>query len=217
MKRAVILSILCALLLSGCQTLQALLPTATAAPSGTLLFSDEFDDNANHWGLSSTTTGSVSLVYQGLAIKVDQPNAMLWSVAGKKYGDVVIDVDGVLLSGPSNDVFGAVCRFTDASHFYGFLISHDGYFGIFKMENGSLSLADAAQGLKYSEAIHQGGTVNHVQAICQGDLLTLSVNDELLSIVQDESYSSGQVGLIAGTYENGGSEIFFDHLQVYQP
>ncbi len=78
-------------------------------------------------------------------------------------------------------------------------------------------MAANEQGLKYSEAIRQGGTVNHIQAICQGDVLKLSVNGELISAVQDESYSSGQIGVIAGTYENGGSEVFFDNLQVYQP
>ncbi len=217
MKRVITLLCLYAFLLSGCQVLQGFQPVATAAPSGTLLFSDAFDDNSNHWGTSSDTTGMISFAYQGLDIKVVQPDSLLWSVAGKKFTDVQIEVDGVLLGGPSNDVFGALCRFQDKDHFYGFLISHDGYYGIFKMENGSLELADAEQGLKYSEAIRQGGTVNHIQAVCQGDLLKLSVNGELLSYVKDESYTSGQIGLIAGTYDVGGSEVFFDNLQVFQP
>ncbi|MEA5079090.1 MAG: hypothetical protein VB013_11030 [Anaerolineaceae bacterium] len=217
MKRVLFIAILSIFFLSSCQAINSLQPVATAAPGGTVLFSDEFDDNANHWGTSNSATGAVSFVYEGLDIKVDQPNSLLWSVAGKKYADVKIDVDGVLLSGPSNDVFGAVCRFSDANHFYGFLISHDGYYGIFKMENGSLILADQDQGLKYSDVILQGGTVNHITATCQGDKLSLAVNGQLLSIVQDDSYASGQIGLIAGTYENGGSELFFDHLQVSQP
>jgi hypothetical protein len=184
---------------------------ATAAPSGTLLFSDTFEDNSNHWGTSSDTTGSISFAYQGLDIKVTQPNSLLWSVAGEKFTDVQVEVDGVLLGGPANDVFGAVCRFQDKDHFYGFLISHDGYYGIFKMENGNLILADTEQGLKYSEAIRKGGIVNHIQAICQGDLLKLAVNGEILSIVKDDGYASGQNGLIAGTYAIGGSEVFFDN------
>ncbi len=217
MKRALITSIAVLFFLSSCQSLNAMQPVATAAPSGTVLFSDEFDNNNNHWGTSNTSTGSVAFMYQGLDIKVDQPNSLLWSVAGKKYVDVKIDVDGVLLSGPSNDVFGAICRFSDANHFYGFLISHDGYYGIFKMDDGNLILADQNQGLKYSDVILQGGTVNHITATCQGDLLSLAVNGQILSIVQDDSYANGQVGLIAGTYENAGSELFFDHLQVSQP
>jgi len=217
MKRVLFIAIISMFFLSSCQAINSLQPVATAAPGGTVLFSDEFADNANHWGTSNSATGAVSFVYEGLDIKVDQPNSLLWSVAGKKYADVKIDVDGVLLSGPSNDVFGTVCRFSDANHFYGFLISHDGYYGIFKMDNGSLILADQDQGLKYSDVILQGGTVNHITATCQGDKLSLAVNGQLLSIVQDDSYANGQIGLIAGTYENGGSELFFDHLQVSQP
>ncbi len=217
MKRGLFIAIVSVFFLSSCQTIHSLQPVATAAPSGTVLFLDEFDDNANHWGTSNTATGSVSLAYEGLDIKVDQPNSLLWSVAGKKYTDVKIDVDGVLLSGPSNDVFGAICRFSDANHFYGFLISHDGYYGIFKMDNGTLILADQNQGLKFSDVILQGGTVNHITATCRGNELSLAVNGQLLSIVQDDNYVSGQIGLIAGTYENGGSELFFDHLQISQP
>jgi len=114
-------------------------------------------------------------------------------------------------------VFGAVCRFQDNDHFYGFLISHDGYYGIFKMDAGKLILADANSGLRYSDVIRQGGTVNHIQAICQGTTLKLSVNGQILAEVVDSSYTSGQVGVVAGTYENAGSEIFFDNLKVYQP
>jgi hypothetical protein len=78
-------------------------------------------------------------------------------------------------------------------------------------------LADSQAGLRYSDAIRQGGVVNHIQAVCQGETLRLTVNGTLLSEVQDSSYAQGQMGLIVGTYEIAGTEVFFDNLQVYQP
>jgi hypothetical protein len=59
--------------------------------------------------------------------------------------------------------------------------------------------------------------VNHVQAVCQGSDLSLSVNDQLLAAVEDASFSAGQIGLIAGTYATPGVEVFFDNLLVTQP
>jgi len=217
--RAKFFCVLCmfALALSGCQTLNFLQPLATAAPAGTVLFADDFSSNSNHWGVSTGGAGEINFAYQGLDMKVNQPNSMVWTVSGRKYQDVQINVDNVLLSGPSNDAFGVVCRFQDNQHFYGFIVTHDGYYGIFKMQEGQLSLADAEGGLKYSQAIRQGGVVNHIQAVCQGDILKLSVNGELLAMIEDSSFTQGQIGLIAGTYATPGAELFFDNLKVTQP
>ena len=73
------------LLLSGCQIVNALQPVATTAPSGTLLFADDFTSNSNHWGISGGNAGKISFLYQGLDIKVNQANSMIWTVAGKKF------------------------------------------------------------------------------------------------------------------------------------
>jgi hypothetical protein len=204
-------------LLGGCQLINSLQPVATAAPSGTVLFADDFTNNQNNWGISAGETGTISFIYDGLDIKVNQANSMIWSVAGEKFKDTTIDIDGVLLSGSSNDAYGAICRFQDNDHFYGFLVTHDGYYGIFKMQDGKLVLADPVGGLKYSDAIRQGGVVNHIQTVCQGNTLQLSVNGELLSIIQDDSYAQGQVGVIAAAYADPGEELFFDNLKVTQP
>lgn len=216
-KRILIGSILIPFLLCGCQLVNSLQPVATAAPSGTVLFTDDFTTNSAHWGVSGGDSGLINFVYQGLDIKVEKSNSMIWTVAGEKYQDVQIDIDAVLLSGPTDDAYGTICRFQDNQHFYGFLVTHDGYYGIFKMQEGQLMLADPVGGLKYSEAIRQGGVVNHIQATCQGNMLKLAVNGQQLAIIEDNSYSQGQVGLIAGAYATPGAEIFFDNLKVSQP
>ncbi|MHC1741357.1 MAG: hypothetical protein AB9897_09640 [Anaerolineaceae bacterium] len=209
--------ILLPILLSSCQVINSLQPVATAAAPGSVLLEDGFSDNENHWGISDGDKGKVSFLYQGLDIMVEQPNSMIWTVNGEKYQDVKIDIDAVLLNGPTDDAYGAICRYQDNEHFYGFLVTHDGYYGIFKMQQGQLVLANPEGGLKFSEAIRQGGVVNHIQAICQGNLLTLSVNDQILSIIEDDSLSQGKIGLIAGAYATPGVELFFDNLKVTQP
>jgi hypothetical protein len=216
-KKVIISILLLPFLIASCQLYQAVQPVKESPTSGILLFADDFSSNANDWGISGNEIGEINFVYDGLDIKVDTPNSLLWTVTGDQFRDVQIEVDGVLLSGPANDAFGVVCRFQDNRHFYGFLVSHDGYYGIFKMQDGALILADSGQGLKYSEAIRQGGVVNHLQAVCKGDTLQLAINGELLSIVQDGDYRQGKMGLIVGTYEVAGSEVFFDNLQVFQP
>ena len=216
MRRILPLAVLM-VLLSGCQLVRSLNPVTNPAQSGALLFSDDFSSNTKGWGTDGGSKGEINFQYDGLDIRVNSANSLLWTVTGNKFSDTQINVDGVLLNGSNDDAFGVICRFTDNEHFYGFLISNDGYYGIFKMQDGQLVLADPSGGLKYSEAIRQGGVVNHIQAVCQGDILKLSVNDQLLAEVQDSSYTEGQTGLVVGAYETAGVEIFFDNLKVYQP
>ena len=161
--------------------------------------------------------GEIGFKFEGLVISVDLPNFLFWTVNGDRFKDTRIDVDAVLMDGSSNDNFGVICRFQDNSNFYGFLISHDGYYGIFKMLEGTMILFSSDGELKFSEAIRQGGVVNHIQTVCQGDILTLIVNDTLLSEVKDASFDAGQIGMIAGAYENPGVKILFDNLKVSQP
>lgn len=216
-KIGIIWVLLLSMLLAGCQVYQSMQPINESVTSGTLLFSDDFASNTNAWGTSGNNIGEILFEYEGLDIKVNTPNSLLWTVTADQFRDTQIEVDGVLLGGPSDDAFGVICRYQDNEHFYGFLLSHDGYYGIFKMDDGNMLLADSQSGLRYSDAIRQGGVVNHIQAVCQGETLRLTVNGTLLSEVQDGSYLKGQMGLIVGTYEVAGTEIFFDNLQIYQP
>jgi hypothetical protein len=216
-RKAIICFLIFTLFLSSCQVYQSMQPINESATSGTLLFSDDFASNANAWGTSGKDIGEILFEYEGLDIKVNTPNSLLWTVTADQFRDTQIEVDGVLLGGPSDNAFGVICRYQDNEHFYGFILSHDGYYGIFKMDGGNMLLADSQAGLKYSDAIRQGGVVNHILAVCQGETLQLTVNDTLLSEVQDSSYAQGQMGLIVGTYEMAGTEVFFDNLQIYQP
>jgi len=68
-----------------------------------------------------------------------------------------------------------------------------------------------------SDYIKSGETTNHLRVECVGPTLTLYVNGQKLDSQQDSEYTSGDVGLIAGTYENAGTDIWFDNFTVTKP
>ena len=205
------------LLLAACSLVETLSPAQVTLEPGTLLDEDDFSVTPNGWGTMGRTGGEIGFDYEGLTITVNTPNFMFWTVNGKKFTDSRIEVDAVLLEGPANDNFGVICRFADNENFYAFVISHDGYFGIFKMVDGAIQLATENGNLEYSDAIRQGGVVNHISATCDGEVLSLTVNDVLLSQIQDSSFSEGQIGMIASAYEEPGVKVLFDNLEVYWP
>lgn len=206
-----------AFVLSACTAIKSILPVKPAAATGTILFEDDFSVTPNGWGTMGRSGGKIGFDYQGLVISVNLSDFMFWSVNGDRYQDTRVEVDAVLLNGPTNDNFGVICRYQDNNNFYGFLLSHDGYYGVFKMLDGNMILSSVDGDLSYSEVIRQGGIVNHIETVCQGDTLKLIVNDVTLAEIQDDSFTDGQIGLIAGAYDFPGVEVLFDNLKVYQP
>lgn len=217
MLRKIIPIILSLVLMTACDQIDSLTPIQPEAEPGDMLFKDDFSGSPTGWGTLGREGGNIGFEYEGMVITVNLPQYLFWSVNGDKYSDTKIDVDAVLLSGPTNDALGVICRFQDNENYYGFMISNDGYYGIYKMIDGKMVMSSAEGNMNFNEAIRQGGVVNHIQAVCADNILSLTVNDVLLAEVQDDSFSAGQIGLIAGAYDTPGVKVLFDNLQVTQP
>jgi len=211
------LIIVSTLLLTACGQIPGLMRGIDPPEPGDVLLEDDFSSNSNLWGIMERAGGDITIEYGGMIFSVYLPNFMFWSVTGGEYPDTRVVVDAVLVEGPVNDNFGVICRYQDEENFYGFLLSHDGYYGIFKYMDGNMIMTSAEGNLAYSEVIRQGGVVNHIEATCQGSTLSLTVNDTLLAAVEDDTFASGKVGLIAGAYTEPGVSVLFDNFKVYQP
>ena len=68
-----------------------------------------------------------------------------------------------------------------------------------------------------SDLIAQGAATNQIRFDCVGSTLTLYINGTQVDQQFDEDYVAGNVGLIAGTYDEAGTDILFDNFVVYQP
>jgi hypothetical protein len=71
--------------------------------------------------------------------------------------------------------------------------------------------------MEYSESINTGNSTNVISADCIGSSLTLYVNSEQLISVEESSLESGDVGLLAGTFDILGTDIHFDNFLVRTP
>jgi hypothetical protein len=68
-----------------------------------------------------------------------------------------------------------------------------------------------------SDAINQGAATNHIRADCVGSTLTLYANGTQIDQQTDTDFSTGDVGLLAGTYTQTGTDILFDNFVVMKP
>jgi hypothetical protein len=96
------------------------------------------------------------------------------------------------------------------------VVTSDGYYGIAKMKTGQYSMIGADQ-LQYSQAIAGAHALNHLRADCAGPRLALYANGQKLMEARDGDFQSGDVGVIAGAYNEAGVDIYFDNFVVKQP
>jgi hypothetical protein len=182
-----------------------------------ILFQDDFSDNTGDWYTYIDDNGITDYESEGFRIHINEPNAYHWTNPSKKFTDTRIEVEATKLSGPEGNDFGIICRYQDDNNFYFFTISSDGYFAIAKLVDGVETLIGKEE-LGFDEVtINSGETTNLIRADCKGSSLTLYANGKQLSKVQDTEFTSGDIGLIASTYEESGTDILFDNLIVRVP
>jgi hypothetical protein len=183
---------------------------------GKVLLQDDFSDVSSGWNRVKASKGESDYADGAYRIVVNEPNVDIWSKAGADFKDVRVEVDAYKVGGDRDNRFGVICRAIDANHFYTFIISSDGYYGI-GMVNGNEYRLLGMEALQPTEAIQQGAALNRIRADCVGNTLTMYVNDQKLTSVEDYTFASGDVGLIAGSYGTPGTDILFDNFMVYQP
>ncbi len=215
-----LLAVIALLLASlACQTISGGSTGGEAPPSGAAsgaLFQDDFSNPNSGWDSVRADEGITDYEDGVYRIVVNTPNQDVWANPGKSFTDVHIEVEATKRGGPDDNDFGVICRYQDTDNFYFFIISSDGYYGIGKVQNGAQQLL-GAENMEQSDAIYQGEASNRIAAECKGDQLTLWVNGTRLFSTQDADFTSGDVGLMAGTFDTPGTDIAFDNFIVTQP
>jgi hypothetical protein len=215
--RLTLIILLFAVWISGCSAIAKFgTQPPVSANSGAILFSEDFSSDENGWTTWNQNGSMAGYQIEGFRFFVGEANFDFLSHPGYNFGDVHVDVDAIKVSGPNNNAFGVICRMVDEENFYAFLISSDGYAGILRVLDGRYTLLNN-DSMEYAEAIYQGEALNKMSAVCQGNQLSLMVNGSPLLSVVDDSFATGDVGLMAGAYDEPDVDVMFDNLLVSQP
>lgn len=214
--RTSVMVILCASVLAACSPLGSLIGPSSNTSSGKVLFQDDFSDVKSGWSVLKDNEKIINYDGGGFRFVIGQANYNYWSTPRLKFDDVQVSVEAVKNAGPDDNDFGVICRYQDENNFYSLLISSDGYFGISKMKSGVHQVI-GTDGMRFSPVIQKGNTRNLLRADCNGSSLALWVNGERLTEVQDSDFKSGDVGLVAATFNQPGVDLTFDNFIVVKP
>ena len=190
---------------------------ATRAESP-ILFQDDFSNPASGWMVTKKDYAEFGYLDGEYRILLNKADFNTYSLVPKQtFDNCSVEADVRLAAGPSNGVFGILCRAeADAQTVhkaYVFAIRGDGFYAILKRT--SPSFWDAIAYGKESKAIKPGNAVNHLRADCSGDTLTFYVNGEKLLEKTDAAFKTGGVGLAVTTQPKSETlDVRFDNFVV---
>jgi hypothetical protein len=210
MKPLRFLPILFLLITLACSTTQSFVP------SGGVLYRDDFSNPSSGWGTLTGDAGVAAYTDAAYHIYIKLPNVNLWAHPGLDLGTARVEADVLTAGGPPENRMGLICRMKDAANFYYFVISNDGYYGIGKVKDGKWSLLET-QEMRPHSAILTGGQTNHLRADCVAGLFILYVNGQLVGSAADGDFASGDVGVLAGSFDTPGVDVYFDNFVVLKP
>ncbi|MCC7119034.1 MAG: hypothetical protein IT310_10955 [Anaerolineales bacterium] len=186
-----------------------------ALPTGSVLFQDDFSKPVSGWNRLQGNDGVMDYDGGGYRMLVNAAQTNLWSTLQLNLADVRLEVDTGKLAGPDENRIGLVCRLSGADYYF-FLLSSDGYYGIGVSKGGQAVLLGQSE-MQPSPNIHTGLAVNHLRADCVGNTLTFFINGIQVAQTQDSSLTSGDVGLLAGSFATSGVDVIFDNFVALQP
>ena len=194
--------------------------SSSANNDDNILFQDDFSNTGSGWDSAEWEDGLTDYrdgVYQ---MHVKAPSYDIWSNPGKNFdGNISVEVDATKIGGDDDNNFGLICRYTgdlDAPNYYYFNISSDGFAIIGKVTGGSQEYLSSEK-MEPSDVIKQGNASNHLRADCVGSNLTFYVNNQKIATATDTAFTSGDVGLMAGTFDIPSTQINFDNFIVRKP
>jgi hypothetical protein len=199
-----------AIALTSCSALQP-----QVLPGG-VLFQDDFSRPVSGWDRFRDEIYEADYASSTYRIRVITPQTLVWSLPGVNLEDVRLAVEARAIEGTSDNLFGIICRYVNADNYIFFLVSSDGYAGIGRYVGGTRDLL-TDESLLPTDAIHAGEDTNLLTATCQGDSLTLEVNGRLVAQAEVEGSEAGDIGLLSGTYDVGGTVIEFDNFSATKP
>lgn len=196
----------------GVESAQGQVPAPTEEPSK-IVYQDDFSDPNSGWQEKTWEAGEVAYRKGEYQVNIQKENWLVWSNLDTDMDNLGIAVDTRVVKATGEGDYGVICRYQDEDNFYGLEISEDGYFSIWKRENGEMVTLNewTASNLIVADRSLR------VMAACVNNHLMLGVDGELLADVTDDSFKSGKFGMLVGTFDTGDLTIAFDNFTVYEP
>jgi hypothetical protein len=195
----------------------ALVPAPAEATSPQLSLvtrlEDDFSSPKSGWESGADADGEWGYSDGVYRIAVRAPELAIWANKQEReaWTDMVVQVEAYRAAGPIDNQYGVIVRYRDRGNFYLFSVASDGLYAVQMLRNGQwIDLRPWTA----SQAVRQENGVNALRVECQGATFRFFVNEEFLTQVEDSTFPSGGLGLLAGSFLESDVVVHFDNLAV---
>jgi eukaryotic-like serine/threonine-protein kinase len=177
--------------------------------SGTLLLNDSLTTNSSANWQTGTNSNNASCTFTSNGYDVTQPKQGYFhscTAYNTNFSNFAFEVQATMISG---DYLGIIFCKEAANSYYIFIVHADGSYIL--QRNVDTDLSDAVT-LANGQASLSG--TNILAAVDQGGTISIYLNHTLLKTVSDSSYTTGQIGVLAGNDTNS-AEVVFTNARVW--
>lgn len=193
------------------------------APTWPVVVEEAFTKSPEGWSFAATTkTPPLRFDAPGMVVTLpggDTSVAAYWYEA-RQFTDVAVTVTLVVLAAqePTQSYCGVSFRAKSDKDNYRLFIDGDGYYRLTRrVDNASTALVDWTR----HEAIKPGiGEENCVSIVAKGNRITVMVNGQTLTSLEDDTFAGGHIALQAqgGSPETESATVFsFRSLEISAP
>jgi len=172
---------------------------------------DDFSNPQSGWETGADADGEWGYRDGVYRIAVEVPDMAIWANREQReeWTDMIVEVEAYRDTGPIDNQYGIIVRYRDQGNFYLFSVASDGLYAVQMLRNDQwIDLHPWTA----SQAVRQETGVNVLRVECEGSVIRFFANGQFLTEVDDITFPSGSVGLLAGTFAEGGVVIHFDNL-----
>ncbi len=152
----------------------------------------------------------------GLDVMMNEVNGTVYALYGKGVDstDVELNASFETMADSNRNSFDLICRASDKG-WYEFGLDSGGLWFIRKYDQVINEYKDLGRGGSLS--INMGTAENSVQASCNGSELSLWINSEMITSVEDTQFKGGYFGFGLATFDNGNAHVRVDSFQARVP
>jgi hypothetical protein len=207
--------------------------------SGELLYLSTFDEGAD-WALFEGRL-SAQLSDGRLLLNVGLPESAPLTTARVYVRDFDLRTSAQATTGPLNNGYGVIFRYQNPQNFYMFLVSSDGYYQVSRVLNDNTT--ELSTWIPSAIVNAELNVENHLRVVARGASFEFFINDQRAQLciptaadavstyreglgciggtmqdaLTDTSFASGQVGVIARSFDEPDVIAAFDNVQLYSP
>ncbi len=191
----------------------------TATPGTATLYKDDFSNSDSGWGVGTDDTGSLQYEDGQYRFSMTQSKYFTWgNLAEETFTNIRVITEVENKSNTTEPTFGVICQYQDENNFYYAGFGSDGFYAIVRSEGGEDTvLTDMSEGnWLQSDDIAVEADRYDLEVECANGEIKLVVDGKTIATVQDDTFTSGQIGLFVLTWDEPTADVRFDNLRVLE-